>query len=252
MRPPLLVPAALAVLLPALALGQTPPRPHPPPVVHPGPPAGPVYHPPPAAADRRALEDRRVAASRHHHDGFYARFGMGAGAFMATSQQPGGELKRSFSGLDLTWELLAGATFGSGVTFGGGVVSDRVFGLSGEAEDGRAIDTDTVRFSLVAYGPFFDVYPDPHGGFHAQLFLGLADLNVHRERTTPSVVVDDEDPHGFAFILGAGYEWWVGDEVGVGVLGRFTYAPLDVGDGSTTSVDVVVTTPALLLTATYN
>jgi hypothetical protein len=62
----------------------------------------------------------------------------------------------------------------------------------------------------------------------------------------------DESGTGFMFMAGLGYEWWVADQLSLGLLARLQYISASVkGDGDTTSSDVKVLSPALLLTLTY-
>jgi hypothetical protein len=59
--------------------------------------------------------------------------------------------------------------------------------------------------------------------------------------------VSNQQPVGGAIVLGIGYEWWVGDEWGLGVLGRLTGATLN-DDTFTHHVSGI----SLLATLTYN
>jgi len=53
--------------------------------------------------------------------------------------------------------------------------------------------------------------------------------------------------------LGGGYEWWVGEQWGIGVLGRLTYASLTwTSDSNTIETRHGVVVPAVLFTATYH
>jgi hypothetical protein len=63
---------------------------------------------------------------------------------------------------------------------------------------------------------------------------------------------DDESGTGVSLLAGVGYEWWVGEQVSMGMLARLQYVSGSVkatGDTESTSVKVVV--PAILGTLTY-
>lgn len=64
---------------------------------------------------------------------------------------------------------------------------------------------------------------------------------------------------GVVLSLGVGYDFWVAPEFSLGVMGRFTYAPLtltalggpNVPDDREITASYPTFAPALLLTATY-
>jgi hypothetical protein len=94
-----------------------------------------------------------------------------------------------------------------------------------------------------------DDYPNPKSGFHFGGALGFASLRVR----------GDDDPEARAASAGVGvaphvgYEWWVGNYWGLGVLGKFTFAHTegDYASGSG-SVKDNVTAATILFSATYN
>ena len=53
-------------------------------------------------------------------------------------------------------------------------------------------------------------------------------------------------------MLGVGYEWWVGDEWSLGLLGRISYGSMSGSDDRGVSWTHTTYAPALLLSATYN
>jgi hypothetical protein len=89
---------------------------------------------------------------------------------------------------------------------------------------------------------FADIYPDPTDGLHIQPFLGFGGLEASVNGNAGG-----SDPTGLVLALGAGYDWWVGDEWSIGVMGRVAYAPLSIND-----VGVSVLAPAVLATFTYH
>jgi hypothetical protein len=95
-----------------------------------------------------------------------------------------------------------------------------------------------------------DYYPDPKGGFHVGGGLGLAGVAL-RQDANPGGNSNNDSESGFGFLPHVGYEWWVGNYWGIGVLGRFLYARTKGDrDGGTGTDSVVGTT--ISFSATYN
>jgi hypothetical protein len=95
---------------------------------------------------------------------------------------------------------------------------------------------------LIGIGPFVDFYPNPHDGLHFQGLLGFGALE-----TSSKGNAGGSDPTGFLVSLGGGYDWWVGNEWSIGVMGRLAYAPLSLN-----SVSYSTLAPAVLATFTYH
>jgi hypothetical protein len=107
-------------------------------------------------------------------------------------------------------------------------------------------------------GPFADWYVDPDGGWHVEAAIGLAAIQAGKGTPTEiggtsyTFPSDDESGTGVSLLAGVGYEWWVGEQVSMGMLARLQYVSGSVkatGDTESTSVKVVV--PAILGTLTY-
>ena len=93
------------------------------------------------------------------------------------------------------------------------------------------------------FGPFVDWYLDPTAGFHLQGLIGGSRITIRDETGE----VSDHQPVGGALLLGAGYEWFLGDELSLGVLGRLTFATAsDDGFAHT------VTAGSALVSVTYH
>jgi len=93
-----------------------------------------------------------------------------------------------------------------------------------------------------------DIYPNPKRGFHFGGALGIASLRVRDDRATAS---DANDENGFGFAPHVGYEWWVSNYWGLGVLGRFVYARTK-GDYAGGTATESVTASSISFSATYN
>lgn len=155
------------------------------------------------------------------HDGFYLALEAGLG-YMSTSADFAG-FEQKISGTTFSSALLLGGTVGP-VVIGGGFTYDTAFSPSVEV-NGTESDLDNVTLYLIGIGAFVDVYPDPTDGLHFLGFLGWGGLEASVDGD-----VGGSDPTGMVLTLGAGYDFWIGDEWSVGPLGRFTYAPLSLND----------------------
>jgi hypothetical protein len=175
------------------------------------------------------------------HVGIYVRAGAGVG-LLGDAITADGQRDRTASGMTLAYEGAVGGTpvlrlaLGAGVW--GGWVPDPSLEVAGSTEPAQ-----TASLMLHVIGAHADYYFTPSGGFHVQALVGYAFLT--------GAAGDAEAPDGPGVGIGAGYEWWIGEELGLGLLGRVVYAPLQ-----TTVVTLkeshAVTLPSLLLTFTYH
>jgi hypothetical protein len=209
--------------------------------------------PPPAEKDPTA----------HAHDGFYFRVGLGFGGFTdnmtARDKATNGEFDSgTITGMASASELMFGGTLSPNWILGGGIWTSTTFVSDYVNTNNNGIPTDLRKpdnFTLV--GPFVDWYFSerldlgPPGGFHAQAGLGFAVLNGFK----PEQVRHDDRrvAIGAGLMLGFGYEWWVGEQWGLGALLRLTAAGLlEEDDRDDVWVHGAATFPAFLFTATYN
>ena len=120
-----------------------------------------------------------------------------------------------------------------------------------ETTYGGESDTDTAEDTTVTQsniGLFMDYYFNPEGGFHLQGLVGIGILSV--EVDDPDV--ESTEASGPMVALGLGYEGWIGEQWGLGVLGRLTAASLksDEVSGQEVKTTHTVVTPAILATIT--
>jgi hypothetical protein len=205
---------------------------------------------PPSPTSLVALEDR----SAHHHDGLYLRLATGFGTQTQTIAMEGHDPGVTVSGVSTVGELAIGYAVWPGRILGLGsysgslVVSSRRLDIDQPMPPAEVLN-DVRDFNV--FGPFYDHYFDPHGGLHIQGAVGVATVRgvgLSEVRLDPEHVVI-----GAGLVLGLGYEWWVSDQWGFGLLARVALA-------STTSDDqdgvhwqhAVAASPAILFTATYN
>jgi hypothetical protein len=210
-------------------------------------PAQPAYvpwGPPPTPPPAQPLRGHEP----YVHDGFFARLAVGPGLFRAwTSTSPD---TRHFSGGAVAGELSLGGTPGKGFVIGGSVLLNSVFALSSKDDviDGDEPSLAGVSFSLDAVGPFVDFYPDPKSGLDFHFFLGTGWLATTRPGA-PNV----DEPSGIVVSGGGGYDWFVAEQLSLGVHARLTVGSLSVNESSgATSTSVTALVPALLVAGTYH
>ena len=116
-------------------------------------------------------------------------------------------------------------------------------------EEGKTVspDDDSVKITLLRLGPFLDFYPDLAGGFH---FVTAAALTVQVESDVKGNAIEPA-AFGAALSIGPGYEWFLADELSLGVLGRVSLGRLvrTPNDGEQHILWII---PELALTATYH
>lgn len=133
-------------------------------------------------------------AGVHRHDGFFLRLGAGP------------SLNLSGSGFGGAFEVALGGTIGRGIVVGA-MSSPKVVHAVGFSAD------ETAVFTFL--GPFVDYYPDPSKGLHLLGGGGVASATFPGGKTNPAVSLE--------LLAGAGYEWWVGNQWSIGLLGRISY-----------------------------
>lgn len=169
------------------------------------------------------------------HDGFYLSFALGPGYLHdsvatsgagdvrdVTSGTAASSQKTTVSGGTFAAQFLLGGTPIPGIVVGGGTLGTSVFSptrnWNGNSRDLHAYGTGIL-------GPFVDYWFDPHGGFHVQGMVGLADLLVNTSGTLHA-------NFGAGFAIAGGHDWWVADSISIGLLVRATYSYFSFGGSS--------------------
>jgi hypothetical protein len=116
-----------------------------------------------------------------------------------------------------------------------------------EAGKTAAPDDDSVKVTLLRVGPFLDFYPDPTRGFHV---VTAAALTVQVESDVKGNAIEPA-ALGAALSIGPGYEWFIMDEVSLGLLGRVSLGRL-VRSPKEGAEHILWIAPELALTATYH
>ncbi len=168
--------------------------------------------------------------SVHTHDGFYLRLGVGLGLLVESDAK----------GVGLPTELSFGGTVAPGLALG--------VGNNGVVFPKPESDRDAGQLAFNAWGPFVDYYFDPHRGAHVEASV----LFVYGLSSKKGDVESAYGP-GYGMTLGGGYEWWVGEQWSIGVIGRASYYAVELtGTRSDTDFGVQAFVPAILFGATLH
>jgi hypothetical protein len=198
-----------------------------------------MYGPPPIPAD---------PLDAHSHKGFFLRMAIGGGYLSSarTLEGPTYQGKVDAGGGAVALEVAVGGALSPGFILAGSYTVHTV----GDAR--LTNDTRNIRAlhdpGLTMLAAMLDVYPNPTGGFHLGGSLGFATLRVRADSSIPA---SDEGQSGFGIAPHIGYEWWVSNYWGLGVLGRFVFARTE-GDYADSRANDTLTGAAILFSATYN
>ena len=182
------------------------------------------------------------------HDGFFLRSEPSLAFFRAVVWGSSTETRRSgIRGIGQGAGISLGGTPARGLVVGGTVWTARIDPVF--IEDGQTVspDDDSVKVTLLRLGPFLDFYPDPSRGFHVVTAAALTvqvESDVKGNGVEPAAI-------GAAFSIGPGYEWFIMNEISLGLLGRVSVGRLvrTPNDGPEQILWII---PELALTATYH
>lgn len=192
--------------------------------------------------------------------------GIGIGRMGATfknteSREDGleGSVEGSIVSAAGAFEFALGGTPAPGLVIGGGIFT----GFTGKTEtseldvDGRPVSPlkhQQISFSLV--GPFIDYYFDERSGFHLQGALGLTAMEVGKaESLDGATSTPKRTLGGLGFMLGGGWEAFVGEQWSLGGVARVRYGALETDDDDDDDERYTFQTlaiPEILFTATYH
>lgn len=182
------------------------------------------------------------------HDGFFARSEAGLALLEASVSDSGQHPRRSrIRAIGQSAAISIGATPASGLVVGLSIwtaILDPSF-----VEDGRTVvpDDNSVKLTLLRVGPMLDWYPNPRRGYHVFGSTGFAVQIEHDTKGNPIYPV----PLGVTASTGTGYEWFVSDELSLGLLGRFAFGWL-THTPSSTPERMLFVSPELALGATFH
>jgi len=154
----------------------------------------------------------RQARSVRRHDGFYARFGFNVGYAWDTAERGDVETTSKGAGGFLEWAF--GGNVSNHVVFGFAFHTFGVFSPTTDIAGDRFEADHTAFYALL--GIFLDYYPDPTAGWHVTTTLGVSGANIQ--------VRDDENTDtGTGVLFGGGYDFWIGEQLSLGVSASLAY-----------------------------
>jgi len=153
-----------------------------------------------------------VQRSYHFHEGFYLRASVGFGYYYG-SFSDGNHPNLDFNehGGTMALDLLIGGSPSPGLSIGGGVLFDPLFGAE-YSRDGHNLGSHG-GFSMLV-GPFIDAFPQPTKGWHLGGMFGVAGQSFQN--------VNAESGNGRERAVGIGgaawfgYDFWVAGEWAAG------------------------------------
>jgi len=229
---------------------------------------GPYQRPPPGGAPKPELDERPTFARgedphRHNHDGLYLRLAVGIGGasdsltgegrkIRGTDPSSNGTFDGTATGFATATEIAIGVTAFPGFVIGAGIYTLNI--PSPIADDAAGFQEYEFLISqLELFAAVADYYVNPKGGLHFQAGVGFAALVMGQAKPE----FDRYNAHaytatGAGVMLGAGYEWWVADDWGVGVLGRLMHGWVGARDSDAVDWSHGMLGYNLLLSVTYH
>jgi hypothetical protein len=191
------------------------------------------------------LADPRTACANpfgyHEHNGFYLRMSGGVGALTVarSTERDGSQGSLAYAGDSSTVggtsifaELSVGGTPFRRVVVAGTLLGNNLPAAGLELASGSRLDLGSpLWFAFV--GPTVDIFPVPSAGFHVGAGAGwtVATAGVAQDR-----VFDTIGGGGAGVTLSLGYDFWVGDDWSLGVIGRGVIARIRGEEQSTNAV----------------
>ncbi len=180
-----------------------------------------------------------AAAEPRQHDGFYLQLTTGVGYYSITAESSIGE--ESFSGMTTPISLMMGGSIMKGLAIGGGFFIDRAGSPTYEMNGMEPASMPDFSQYVIGLGGFADYYLKPDGGLHFQGFVGWGGVE-----TSSANGVGGSDPTGLVMSLGAGYDWFLSEELSAGIMGRVSYGMFSIN-----SIDTPTIAPAIVGTLSW-
>jgi hypothetical protein len=192
------------------------------------------------------------------HDGFFLRMSLGLEAAVLNrsvdaevGEVAGYEGDSEVRGGALSTELTIGGTPARGLVVAGSLYSGGVYDAKIERDDGSDGELDgALHLSMMAVT--LDYYFEETGGFHLGGSLGPV---LGWARLPEGSLFEYIGGWGGGIAFNIGYDWWVGRQWSLGILGRFLLAGLSgkgTESGITASEEDGYGSLSLLFTAVYH
>jgi len=202
--------------------------------------------------------------SRTHH-GLYVRLAAGGSYFSdAVESDPLpliGTVSGTLKGGAISAEAAIGGSIAPGFVAGGALFVSYLPSPSatnasskGAPFSGPIGELDFDPTTITVIGPFVDYYFNPNLGFHVQgcVGYGLLSFGEGNQPGGGTLHVNAQTGSGLAAVVGGGYEWWVSESWGVGVLGQLMMGWGSGDDTMSHTWKHQVLVPGLLVSATMN
>jgi hypothetical protein len=190
-----------------------------------------------------SLSSTAAAAEPRTHEGFQFRGTVGLG-YISDAESSNATLHGGAG----TLEVYLGGMPIPGLAIGGFLSGEEAIGPSVSVNGLTASSNDTT-LTLLQIGPYIDYYSNPHKGFHIMGTIGFARLTARYDDGNFNA---SDSGDGFALGGGIGYDWWVGREWTVGILGRFTFASTERTLDGGVSVSERTFAPAVLFSVSFH
>ena len=154
----------------------------------------------------------------HFHEGFYLRASVGFGYYSA-SFNDGNRSNLDFRnhGSSMSLDLLIGGSPSPGVSIGGGLLMDPLFGADYERDDDYRGGGNDQLGSHSGYstliGPFVDGFPDATKGWHLGGLIGFAAQSFQNVNASGG---GSQRAAGLGGAAWFGYDFWVAGDWAIG------------------------------------
>ncbi len=174
-------------------------------------PERPLDPPAPTISLSTAPVEASVPRTFHLHEGFYLRASIGFGDYRASFSDGSGS-SRDFGehGHSMALDFLIGGSPSPGLSIGGGVLVEPLFGADYDRH-GYGAGSHGGFSALV--GPFIDGFPSATRGFHLGGLIGLAAQSFQNLNTGSG---DRSRAAGIGGAAWFGYDFWVSGEWALG------------------------------------
>jgi outer membrane autotransporter protein len=158
------------------------------------------------------------------------------------------ESEQKISGGGAMFEAVFGGTVAPGFVLGAALIGHAASEPTVEI-DGNEQTAENTTLQLSTLGLLAQYYFDPKSGFYVQALIGLGTANSRYDAN--GISVESKSSSGIALGVGAGYDFWIGDQWSMGPEFRVLYANMKY-EGSDTEAkrtdEAVVPTLALTFT----
>lgn len=218
-----------------------------------------------APLDRPGYVQGSRKAGRRLHDGFYLRVGGGIGVGNFSASTEPFQFYVQDQGIDRVDQFdgsASGFAYGTQIAVGGALRPGAILALAFHTLSlpQATMSRPVAEFSSYEYkisqaagvGPSFAFYPDPEGGLHFSGGPSVVGIIVGQGDPTLGARARGHTVLGWGFNLGAGYDWWVGEEWSLGLQARLDYTHGSGSDARNNDWTHTLWAPTVGLGLTYN